>query len=276
MPELPEVEVTRLGLSPTLVGQTVTAVVCRTSKLRDPLEGLADHVEGLKLVDIKRRGKYLVWVFADNTGAIRGYFLSHLGMSGFWRLWDNPAPAPGKHDHVDIVFDRTTARLNDPRRFGSIRWMTQDPFRCAPLSDLGSEPFDETLTAQKFSQAMKKHKQSVKEVLMSGKVIVGCGNIYCSESLFQAGIDPRRSADRISDKRYALLLEKIRAVLSSAIAAGGSTLRDFHGVDGQDGYFALNTAVYGRDGEPCRVCGTLIRRIVQGQRATFYCPKCQK
>lgn len=276
MPELPEVEVTRLGLTPRLVGQRVTTVVCRTPKLREPLAGLAENVEGLKLVDIKRRGKYLVWVFADDAGVIQGYFLTHLGMSGFWRLWDNPAPAAGKHDHVDIVFDHTTARLNDPRRFGSILWMKQDPFGCPPLSNLGAEPFDEALTAQKFSQAMKKHQQSVKEVMMSGKVVVGCGNIYCSESLFQAGIDPRRSADRISDKRYELLLEKIRAVLSEAIAVGGSTLRDFHGVDGQDGYFAINTFVYAREGKPCRVCGTPIRRIIQGQRATYFCPKCQK
>lgn len=276
MPELPEVEVTRRGLAPTLVGQRVVTVICRTPKLREPLGDLADDVEGLRLVDLKRRGKYLIWVFADAAGAVKGYFLSHLGMSGFWRLWDNPAPAPGKHDHVDIVFERTTVRLTDPRRFGSIRWMTTDPMTVPPLSELGAEPFDATLMAPSFAAAMRKCHRCVKEVLMSGKVIVGCGNIYCSESLFQAGIDPRRPADKISEKRYGVLLEKIRAVLESAIEAGGSTLRDFHGVDGQDGYFALSCAVYGREGQPCRVCGTPIRRIVQGQRATFFCPKCQR
>ncbi|MDO4937471.1 MAG: bifunctional DNA-formamidopyrimidine glycosylase/DNA-(apurinic or apyrimidinic site) lyase [Sutterellaceae bacterium] len=276
MPELPEVEVTRLGLSPALVGQHVLAVVCRTPKLREPLDGLADGVEGLTLVDIRRRGKYLIWVFADDSGTVKEYFLSHLGRSGFWRLWDNPAPAPGKHDHVDIVFEKTTARLTDPRRFGSIRRMQIDPESVQPLSELGAEPFDETLTPEVFAAAMRKHKQSVKEVLMAGKVVVGCGNIYCSESLFQAKIDPRRAANRVSADRYGVLLGKIRSVLASAIVAGGSTLRDFHGVDGSDGYFALTTAVYGREGEACRVCGTTIKRIVQGQRATFYCPRCQK
>ncbi len=276
MPELPEVEVTRQGLSPVLVGQRVLAVVYRTPKLREPLDGLAEGVEGLKLVDIRRRGKYLIWAFADDAGTVKEYFLSHLGMSGFWRLWDNPAPVAGKHDHVDIVFEKTTARLTDPRRFGSIRRTQIDPLTVPPLSELGTEPFDETLTPEVFAAEMKKHKQSVKEVLMAGKVVVGCGNIYCSESLFQAEIDPRRAANKVSAARYGILLGKIRSVLASAIAAGGSTLRDFHGVDGSEGYFALTTAVYGREGEPCRVCGSPVKRIVQGQRATFYCPRCQK
>lgn len=276
MPELPEVEVTRRGLAPSVVGEKITTVVCRVPKLREPLQDLATLASGLTLVKLARRGKYLVWHLADREGRIKGYLVSHLGMSGFWRVWDNPAPAAGKHDHVDIVFDRVTVRLNDTRRFGSIRWFDADPYVQSPLKDLGAEPFDENFTAKDFAKGMRAHKQSVKEVLLSGKVVVGCGNIYCSESLFQAGIDPRRPANRVSVGRYEVLFTKIREVLAAAIEAGGSTLRDFHGVDGQDGYFTLNAAVYGREGEPCRACGTPIRRIVQGQRATFYCPKCQK
>ncbi len=274
MPELPEVEVTRRGLEPELKGQTVTTVVCRVGKLRSPLRGLADRLADRQLREIRRRGKYLVWCFVDRNQK-PGWLLTHLGMSGYWRLWPNPAPAPQKHDHVDIVFDRTTARLTDPRRFSDIRWYECDPMDVPPLSVLGFEPFDAALTPKVFAERMRRHKKSVKQVLMDGKVVVGCGNIYCSEALFQAGIDPRRSAARVSFNRYESLLEKIRAVLTEAIAAGGSTLRDFHGVEGQDGYFSLNAAVYGREAEPCRICGTPIRRIVQGQRSTFYCVKCQ-
>ena len=157
-----------------------------------------------------------------------------------------------------------------------MRWFDENPFGQKPLSELGWEPFEESLTPEMFARAMRAKHRPVKEVLMAGNVVVGCGNIYSSESLFLAGIHPMRMAERISEKRLKALFAAVRQVLSQAIAAGGSTLRDFHGVDGADGYFALRTNVYGREGEPCRRCGSIIKRIVQAGRSTFYCPKCQK
>lgn len=275
MPELPEVEVTRRGLAPALCGRTLTAVVTRTPRLRSPIGALGDAIAGSRLASIERRAKYLIWTFDAPDGG-RHYLTSHLGMSGSWRLWDNPAPPPKKHDHVDLVFDAVTARLNDPRRFSDMRVTDGDPRLAPPLSALGFEPFDPALTAEVFARLMRASSQSVKQVLLSGAVVVGCGNIYCSEALFLAGIDPRRAACRISAGRLARLLECIRQVLEAAIAAGGSTLRDFHGPEGRDGYFALTAAVYARAGQPCPRCGAPLARIVQQGRSTFFCPKCQR
>ena len=275
MPELPEVEVTRRGLS-CAVGKTVTAAAVRIPRLRDPVPDFAGLLPGLRLASLERRAKYLIWRFEDQQGMPAGAIVSHLGMSGFWRVWPSPAPAPRKHDHVDLVFGDVTLRLNDVRRFGSMRWTTGDPYAEKPLCDLGPEPFSEALTPLGFWQALQKTRRSIKETLLAGSAVVGCGNIYCSESLFAAGILPTRSASSLTKKEAARLLTEIRRILAEAIASGGTTLRDFHGPDGSDGYFALDCQVYGREGEACPKCGRPIVRIVQNGRSSFCCPGCQK
>lgn len=275
MPELPEVEVTRMGLAPFVEGKVLRKAVIRVKRLRSPVGELAQKLDAKTVLQLSRRGKYLVWHFVDAQG-VKGWLVTHLGMSGYWRVWQLPAPEPGVHEHVDFVFDDCLVRLTDVRRFGDMCWFDDDPFGQKPLADLGWESFDANVTAEMFARAMRAKRRPVKEVLMAGDVVVGCGNIYSSESLFLAGIHPARTASRISEKRLSALFGAIQSVLSQAIDAGGSTLRDFHGVDGVDGYFALRTNVYGREGELCRKCGSPIKRIVQAGRSTFYCPKCQK
>lgn len=274
MPELPEVEVTRRGLAPHLVGKTLTEVVARVGTLRGPLDHLAD-IEGLRLVNLERRAKMLIWVFEDADGT-RTWMASHMGMSGSWRVYEQPWPEVQKHEHVDLVFGQTVARYRDPRRFGAMTVMDIEPRSVPPLSLLGPEPFDENLTESAFASSLKKTHRAIKQVLLDGTAVVGCGNIYASEALFDARIHPAKPADTITKPQAARLLSTVRKVLRSAIEAGGSTLRDFHGADGASGWFALQTSVYDREGEPCPVCGSPIRRIVQGQRSTYFCPKCQK
>jgi formamidopyrimidine-DNA glycosylase len=276
MPELPEVEVTRLGLSTAIVGKRVDAAAVRCVKLRQRMPPLGRILPGLTLQAIERRAKYLIWRFVDDAGKSAGWLVLHLGMTGSWRIWEVPAPPPARHEHVDIVFGRVLVRYTDPRRFGSMMWFESDPYGQPPLSELGPEPFDVELTDERFFEALKKGRRAIKQELLSGRCVVGCGNIYACEALFRAGIHPGRPADRISKPRAQRLLACIRAVLSEAIAAGGSTLRDFHGANGEDGYFALQTSVYAREGKPCTNCGTDIRRILQGARSTFYCPRCQR
>ena len=273
MPELPEVEVTRRGLAPAIVGRSVTAVNVRTPKLREPLQDLAALLPGLTLEHLERWAKYLIWTFRSAAGEKR-WLLTHMGMSGSWRIWSLPAPSAHKHDHADIVFGDVLVRYTDPRRFGSILFMTTDPRKSLPLTKLGCEPWDPTLTADRFYTELQKTHRSIKEVLLSGKIVVGCGNIYCSEALFAAGIRPT-PADAISKARAGRLLESVRKTLETAIAAGGSTLHDFHGVSGETGWFPLACAVYGREGKPCPICGRPIARIEQGGRSTFWCPHCQ-
>ncbi len=274
MPELPEVEVTRRGLAPSLEGKTLTDVAVRTDKLRESLEGF-DALLGARLKAIRRRAKYLIWCF-EARDATPLWFVTHMGMSGSWRILHASFPQPRVHEHFDLVFGDVLARYRDPRRFGSARLFSQDPFGLSPISKLGPEPDDENLTTESFYKALHTKKTSVKEVLLSGKCVAGCGNIYASEALFAARIHPATRADRVSKAKAAVLLDAVRKVLSEAVAAGGSTLRDFHNTSGEDGYFALNAAVYGREGEPCPVCGTAVKRSVQGGRSTFSCPKCQK
>lgn len=274
MPELPEVEVTRRGLEPHLVGKTLTEVVTRVDALRMPLEELP-ALKGLRLVALKRRAKVLIWVF-ENQNAEKTWLATHMGMSGSWRVYTQPWPEAQKHEHVDLVFGETLARYRDPRRFGMMRVMHEDPQTVPPLSRLGFEPFDPALTEEAFAAQLKKTHRPVKLVLMDGSVAVGCGNIYANEALFMARIRPDRPADRLTRAQAARLLTSVREVLQAAIDSGGSTLRDFHGADGASGWFALHTCVYDRQGEPCSVCGTPVRRIVLGQRSTYFCPKCQK
>lgn len=203
--------------------------------------------------------------------------LMHLGMSGSLSLLQDPA-APGPHDHFDLRTDRGTLRLTDPRRFGAVVWspgLADDP-AARLLAGLGAEPFDAALTPASFHAALQRRRSPIKTVLLAGDVVVGAGNIYACESLFQAGIDPRLRADRISRPRATRLLAALRSTLARALALGGSTLRDFHDAHGMSGAFQTQAAVYGRTGQPCTACGHTVRRIVQAQRSTFLCPQCQR
>ncbi len=279
MPELPEVEVTRRGIAPPLVGQTVSNVVIRTPRLRYPIPpDLTQHLVGRTLTRITRRGKYLLFDFGIGIGI--GTLLLHLGMSGSLRLLPNDAQATPaqKHDHFDLVFGTTVLRLRDPRRFGAVLWLPADEGSAGHplLATLGIEPLDEEFTPRWLHAATRGRQVAIKPLLMDSHLVVGIGNIYASESLFRASIDPRTPAGRIGPQRYARLVIEIRATLEAAIAAGGSSLRDFIHSDGSAGYFQQQYFVYGRTGEPCRICGTPIRTLRQGQRATFYCGHCQR
>lgn len=275
MPELPEVEVTRRGLAPYVVGKDVQAVAVRDARLRWPVpRNLADCLTGRRVEQLDRRGKYLLWRFAQGT------LISHLGMSGVWRVWPRSgAPPPQRHDHIDIVFTRHLLRLTDPRRFGALLWHRADagPVEAHPLlAGLGLEPFDVRFAGALLHRETRPRSAAIKQVLLAGDIVVGVGNIYASEALFRAGIDPRTPAQRLSRPRCDRLAAAVREVLTEAIGAGGSTLRDFVSAAGDEGYFMLDAKVYERAGQPCRICAAPIRRIVQGQRATYYCPRCQR
>jgi len=277
VPELPEVEVTRRGIAPHLIGRRIAAVTVREPRLRWRVPVSVARLAGHTVRAVKRRGKYLL----IDCGA--GHLIVHLGMSGSLRLVDPLAP-PGKHDHVDLAFagerDRPgygrMLRLRDPRRFGAVLWTEAPPEAHPLLRDLGIEPLSRAFDARRLHALTRAHRTSIKQFLMDGRRIVGVGNIYASESLFLAGIRPQTAARRLSPARCARLAAAIRQTLRAAIRAGGSTLRDFVGGDGELGCFQMRHWVYGRAGVPCRRCGALIRRLVQGQRATYYCPRCQR
>ena len=270
MPELPEVETTRLGLLPRLQGRTLERIVVRNPRLRWPVpDDLQSHLAGLVLNALNRRGKYLLFDFGPATQIV------HLGMSGSLRFAGPDEPA-ALHDHVDWLFDDgTTLRLRDPRRFGAVLW-TENVKRHPLLAHLGPEPLTPEFDAAYLHAQCQRRSASIKQVIMDAQVVVGVGNIYASESLFHAGIRPTTTARRLSRPACARLVAAIKQVLAAAIAAGGSSLRDYVASDGELGYFQLQTRVYDREGQPCKVCATPIRRIVQGQRASFYCPRCQR
>lgn len=271
MPELPEVETTCRGLAPTLVGRTLERVVVRTPRLRWPVpDDLSARLAGRTLTGIGRRAKYLLFDFGGLT------LIVHLGMSGSLRLVGADEPA-GAHDHVDWQFDGgIVLRLRDPRRFGAVLLWAGTPESHPLLSHLGPEPLGDAFDAAYLHERCRRHKRAIKPLLMDAGIVVGVGNIYASESLFHAGIRPGTAAHRLSLPACERLATALRKVLAAAIAAGGSSLRDYVASDGELGYFQLQTQVYDRAGLPCKACGTPIRRIVQGQRATFYCPACQK
>jgi len=270
MPELPEVEVTRRGISPRLTGLAVSGVTIRAAKLRYPLPArLEKSIIGRTLLAVDRRGKYLLLDFGN------GKLLLHLGMSGSLRLLPRATVAE-KHDHLDIEFGSTLLRLRDPRRFGAALWLAGETAEHPLLASLGVEPLTEEFTANWLFSATRGKNLPIKQALMDSHLVVGIGNIYASESLFRAGIDPRTPAGKISRKRYDRLVPEIRATLEAAIAAGGSSLRDFIHSDGSSGYFQQQYFVYGRSGEPCRVCGGSVKSLRQASRATFHCPRCQR
>ena len=270
MPELPEVETTRRGLAPQLVGHRVRAVVVREPRLRWPVAPeLIEHLPGQRIETVTRRAKYLL------VGTRAGSALLHLGMSGSLRVVPERTP-PGPHDHVDWRLDgHRVLRLTDPRRFGCELWQPPGTVH-ELLRGLGPEPLDEGFDGDVLWLRSRGRKSAVKLLIMDQSVVVGVGNIYASEALFAAGIDPRRAAGHIARERYARLARAIRHVLQRAIDCGGTTLRDFTAPDGARGYFVQELAVYGRAGQPCRACGTPIRHCVLGGRATYYCPRCQR
>ena len=281
MPELPEVEVTRRGIAAPLRGARVLAV--RLGKpLRWPLGRDSQALHGATVGDVQRRGKYL-WLplrqpCVDGADANDGAgLLMHLGMSGSLALL-LAAPDPGPHDHFDLVTSHGTLRLNDPRRFGAVVWspaIDQAPASTL-LQRLGPEPFDAALTPALFHASLHRRRTPIKALLLSCDAVVGAGNIYACEALFQAGIHPALRADRISRPRAERLLAAVRGTLARALDAGGSTLRDFTDAHGVAGAFQAQAAVYGRAGLPCQRCGTAVRRIVQAQRTTFFCAVCQR
>lgn len=270
MPELPEVEVTRRSFADAIAGATVRAV--RVGKpLRWPLGVPADALVGRVVQGVRRRGKYLLLDFDD------GLLLLHLGMSGSLGFTPEP-PSPGPHDHFDLQTTRGTLRLNDPRRFGAVVHASSedDPVARKLLGHLGMEPLDASFDALRLHRGLSQRSAPIKQVLLAGDVVVGVGNIYASEALFLAGIRPTVRAKRISRARVQALHAAICDVLARAVEKGGSTLRDFSNAKGEAGYFQLEAMVYGRQGEPCRRCGTPVKLLRQGQRATYYCPQCQK
>lgn len=270
MPELPEVETTRLGLLPRLAGRRLERIVVRDARLRWPVPAdLEKQIAGRTLRDLRRRGKYLLFDFGGMTQIV------HLGMSGSLRFAEPDEPA-ALHDHVDWAFDGgILLRLRDPRRFGAVLW-TDDAAHHPLLAHLGPEPLTPAFDADYLYAQCRRRGTAIKQVIMDASVVVGVGNIYASESLFHAGIRPGTAARRLSRPACARLVDAIRRVLGAAIAAGGSSLRDYVATDGELGYFQLQTRVYDRAGLPCKACGTPVRRIVQGQRASFYCPRCQR
>ncbi len=279
MPELPEVEVTRRGIAAPLLGARVLAV--RLGKpLRWPLGRPAAELAGATVGEVTRRGKYLWLPLHEAPGAGHagsGGLLLHLGMSGSLALLP-AAPAPGAHDHFDLVTDRGTLRLIDPRRFGAVVWSPSlhEAPAATLLQRLGAEPFDPALTPAALHAALQRRRAPIKAVLLAGDVVVGAGNIYACEALFQAGIHPALRADGISRPRAARLLAALRGTLARALDLGGSTLRDFTDAHGVSGVFQAEAAVYGRAGLSCRQCGGTVRRVVQAQRSTYFCAGCQR
>lgn len=273
MPELPEVEVSRLGLAPHLEGKTLTAFTARRADLRWPIPlDMAPRLRGQKLAAIGRRGKYLLWHF---PGA-GGWLILHLGMSGSLRLVPPGTPA-GLHDHLDLEFPHVLMRFRDPRRFGLVVWQEgADPLAHPLLAGLGIEPLSEAFTPAWLIARAHGRQQPIKQLLMDARALVGVGNIYAAESLFRAGISPLRPAGRISPARLGQLVAAVRETLAEAIAAGGSSVRDYVRSDGGAGSFQLRTAVYGRAGQPCPRCGATIRQVRQAGRSSFYCPSCQR
>lgn len=269
MPELPEVETSRRGIAPWLENEQILKVTVRDRRLRWPVSPIIDReLPGKFIRSLTRRAKYLLF----DTGS--GTLLLHLGMSGSLRIID-PGEPPGKHDHVDIVVASGKAlRFRDPRRFGSLHW-TDDPATHPLLAHLGPEPLSADFDGDYLRQRARGRRVAVKIFIMNSSIVVGVGNIYASEALFLAGIHPRRRADRISKARMDRLAEAIKTVLQRAINAGGTTLRDFHGGDGEPGWFRQELAVYGRAGQPCPRCEAPVRSVVLGQRASYYCRYCQ-
>jgi formamidopyrimidine-DNA glycosylase len=271
MPELPEVETIRRGIAPHVVGRTVERVIVRDRRLRWPIpKGFERALAGRAIRSVDRRGKYLL---LDLDG---GRVILHMGMTGWLRLMKPGEPAT-KHDHLDLELSGGVAlRFNDPRRFGAALWWPAAQREHALLKDMGPEPFDDAFNAAYLFTLSRGRSAPVKNFLMDGRVVVGVGNIYAVEALFRARIRPMRAAGKVTRAEYGTLVTAVRAVLEAAIKAGGTTFSDFRDADGEPGYFVQKLDVYDRAGQPCRRCRAPIKRLVIGQRSSFYCPRCQK
>ena len=277
MPELPEVEVTRLGIAPHLLGGKITAVKVIDGRLRWPVpRNLPKVLQDQKVHSIDRRGKYLLMELD------LGYLILHLGMTGTLRVL--PSSDPLKlHDRVTFEFGKLSLRLHDPRKFGAVLWhpKTKGPIeKNSLLLKLGAEPFSPEFAGELGAHILYQHSRgrsiAVKQFLLAGQAVVGVGNIYCSESLFEAGIHPAKAAGKLTRLQCTRLANAVRLILKKAIDAGGSSLKDFVNSDGDPGHFMVQTKVYDRKDQPCKVCKTPIKQIVQGQRSTYFCPQCQK
>ncbi len=272
MPELPEVETTRRGLSGHITGQTISSIRVNNPKLRwpVPVSNMQSSLPGQKILSVKRRAKYLLL----DCGI--GSLIIHLGMSGSLRILDQSVAAQ-KHDHVEILFSNgKVLRLRDPRRFGAVLWTIQPAYEHRLLANLGPEPLGDKFDGNYLFHKTRKRRCCIKNLIMDARIVVGIGNIYASEALFHAGLRPGISAAGLTRQSSHLLVAAIRQVLSDAIAAGGTTLRDFTNSEGQAGYFRQSLFVYGREAEQCLQCGASIKRKLTGQRSSFYCPNCQK
>lgn len=270
MPELPEVETTRRGLEPLLVGQSIMNLEVREPRLRWPVDpSLPARLRNERIVSVERRGKYLL--IATRNGCL----IWHLGMSGSLRYLNDPG-VPQSHDHLDLVLSTgACVRFNDPRRFGSVHF-SDAPENHWLLASLGPEPLSDDFSGYHLWRSARGRRVAIKQHIMNSRIVTGVGNIYANEALFRSRIHPRRAAGRISRQRLDALAASIKHVLADAIRAGGTTLRDFVGGDGRPGYFQQTLAVYGRGGEPCRECAAPLKQVVIGQRATYYCPRCQR
>jgi formamidopyrimidine-DNA glycosylase len=271
VPELPEVETTRRGVAPHVERQKVTAVRVYDRRLRWPVpRDLSRRLVGRTVDRVERRSKYLLFRLGGDT------LIVHLGMTGSLRVF-NEAPPRQAHDHMDLEFSSgIVLRYRDPRRFGAVLWSPASKREHRLLAALGPEPFSPEFNADYLYRATRSRRSAIKLALMDNRLVVGVGNIYANESLFRAGIRPARAANRIALPRFGRLVQAVRDTLTEAIAKGGSTLRDYVDSQGARGYFQLDYFVYGREGEPCRVCGTSIRSARLGGRASCFCPRCQR
>ena len=271
MPELPEVETTRRGLDPHVTGRRIAALTVHEPRLRWRVpDDLPAKLAGQRITGTARRAKYLLIAVESGT------LLVHLGMSGSLRILPADTPRTA-HDHYDLLLESGhTLRFNDPRRFGSLHYTSDDPQQHPLLARLAPEPFDPEFDADYLSRITRRRRASIKQVLMNSRLVVGVGNIYASEALFRARIRPRRRAQTLTRQETARLVKAVRTVLAMAIKVGGTTLRDYVGADGEPGYFRQKLYVYERVGKACRVCGTHIRQLTQQGRSTYYCPACQK
>lgn len=271
MPELPEVETTRRGIEPAIVGRVIHKLIVREPRLRWRVpRNLADLAEGQRVKQLRRRAKYLVFDLEH------GSMILHLGMSGSLRVLPRETPVLA-HDHVDMVMDTgMSIRFNDPRRFGCLLWTADDPLTHPLLKALAPEPLSNEFNGEYLARAAKGRSVAIKQLIMNGQLVVGVGNIYASEALFRAGIRPKRAAGRLKRPEFDALVGSIKDVLQDAIRAGGTTLRDYINPEGMPGYFRQKLFVYERTQDPCRVCKTPIKHLVQGQRSTYFCPTCQK
>ncbi len=270
MPELPEVEVCKRGIEPHVLNQQVSAVVVRNANMRWPITPTISDICGQKIIQVNRRAKYLL------LETSQGILMLHLGMSGTIRVINKDTPIT-KHDHFDLVLANGKAlRLNDPRRFGSVLWVTEDINEHSLIKNLGPEPLSADFTDDCLYEKSRHKTVAIKTYLMNNHIVVGVGNIYANESLFKAKIDPRKAAGKVSKKRYFELTKHVRQTLAHAIEQGGTTLKDFTQADGKPGYFAQELLVYGRGGLACVTCNEILKEIKQAGRATVFCPQCQK